>query len=130
MPAQDGLLRGLRVLVLEDEMFVLVMIEDLLADLGCVIVGPAASVAEALALADTGGIDAALLDLNLGHGETAYPVADRLAEHRVPFAFVTGYTADELQSPHAGRPILEKLFWGDSLGNLLRQMMRPGAPTA
>jgi hypothetical protein len=48
----------------------------------------------------------------------------------VPFAFVTGYTADELQSPHAGRPILEKPFWGDSLGNLLRQMMQPGTPPA
>jgi CheY-like chemotaxis protein len=106
-------LNGLRVLVLEDEMFIMVMIEDLLGDLGCRIVGPAATVADAL-------------DLNLGHGETGYPVADLLAERAVPFAFVTGYSADALRPPHAGRPILEKPFWGDSLGNVLRALLAPG----
>jgi CheY-like chemotaxis protein len=119
-------LTGLRVLVLENEMFIMVMIEDLLGDLGCRIVGPAATVADALALAEAGGIDAALLDLNLGYGETGYPVADLLAQRDVPFAFVTGYSADVLRPPHSGRPILEKPFWGESLGNVLRALLAPG----
>jgi CheY-like chemotaxis protein len=122
-------LHGLRVLVLEDEMIVLVMIEDMLADLGCQVVGPAASVDEALALAEAGGVDAALLDLNLGHGESSYPVADLLAQRQIPFAFVTGYSADALRPPHTGRPILEKPFWGDALANVLQRLApQRGAP--
>jgi CheY-like chemotaxis protein len=122
----DARLNGLRVLVLEDETIVLVMIEDLLGDLGCRIVGPAGTVAEALALAEAGGFDAALLDLNLGRGETSYPVADALAQRGIPFAFVTGYTADALVAPHNGRPILEKPFWGDALRNVLEKLAPPG----
>ena len=125
--SQDQSLQGLRVLVLENEMFIVVMIEDLLGDLGCQIVGPAETVGEALALTEAGGIDAALLDLNLGHGETSYPVADLLARRQVPFAFVTGYSADALEPPYVGRPILEKPFWGDSLGIVLRRLLAPGA---
>ncbi len=121
----DARLNGLRVLVLEDETIVLVMIEDLLGDLGCRIVGPAGTVAEALALAEAGGFDAALLDLNLGRGETSYPVADALAQRGIPFAFVTGYTADALVAPHNGRPILEKPFWGDALRNVLEKLAPP-----
>jgi CheY-like chemotaxis protein len=128
MTGQDGTnarLRGLRVLVLEDETIVLLMIEDLLDDLGCRVVGPAATVPEALALAEAGGFDAALLDLNLGRGETSYPVADMLAARQVPFAFVTGYSADVLVPPHNGRPILEKPFWGDALSNVLLRLIAP-----
>jgi len=118
-------LRGLRVLVLEDETIVLLMIEDLLEDLGCQVVGPATTVPEALALAEAGGFDAALLDLNIGRGQTSYPVADILAARQVPFAFVTGYSADALAPPHDGRPILEKPFWGDALSNVLRRLVAP-----
>ncbi len=121
----DSRLRGSRILVLEDEMIVLVMIEDLLDDLGCTVVGPAATVAEALTLAEAGGFDAALLDLNLGRGTTSYPVADVLARRGVPFAFVTGYSADVLTPPHDGRPILEKPFWGDALANVLKRLIPP-----
>jgi CheY-like chemotaxis protein len=122
---QDGNLQGLRVLVLEDETIVLLMIEDMLDELGCKVIGPAASVPDALALAEAGGFDAALLDLNLGRGETSYPVADLLAARQVPFAFVTGYSADVLVPPHAGRPILEKPFWGDALSNVLKRLIAP-----
>jgi CheY-like chemotaxis protein len=118
-------LQGLRVLVLEDETIVLLMIEDLLDDLGCHVVGPASTVPEALALAEAGGFDAALLDLNLGRGETSYTVADMLAARHVPFAFVTGYSADVLVAPHQGRPILQKPFWGDALSNVLQRLIAP-----
>ena len=123
----DARLQGLRVLVLEDEAIVLLMIEDLLAELGCTVVGPAGTVTEALALAEAGGFEAALLDLNLGRGETSYPVADLLAERQVPFAFVTGYSADVLAPPHDGRPILEKPFWGDALSNVLKRLVEGAA---
>jgi hypothetical protein len=88
-------LRGLRVLVLEDETIVLVMIEEMLDELGCTVVGPAATVADVLA----------------GRG--------------IPFAFVTGYSADVLTPPHDGRPILEKPFWGDALAKVLNRLVAP-----
>ena len=87
-------LRGLNVLVLEDEAVIAMLLEDMLVDLGCKVVGPAAKVAEALQLVRSEQIGAALLDLNLGRGETGYPVADALAARAVPFAFVTGYGAE------------------------------------
>ena len=66
-----------RVLIVEDELLVALMIEDLLADLGCEVVGPFGSVAQALSAAGSEPIDLAVLDVNLG-GEMVYPVAERL----------------------------------------------------
>jgi CheY-like chemotaxis protein len=120
-------LQGVRVLVLEDEMVIRVMIEDLLGEFGCRVVGPAGSVAEALTLARSADIDVALLDLNLGDGETGYTVADVLAERQIPYAFVTGYSADVLKPPHIGRPVLEKPFWGESLATVLRRLVESAA---
>src|SRR6185369_3786471 len=66
------------------------MLEIVLGDAGCVVVGPASSVADALALAADAPLDAAILDVNLG-GEPVFPLADVLAARQVPFVFVTGY---------------------------------------
>jgi CheY-like chemotaxis protein len=80
-----------RVLVVEDEGLVAMMLEDLLDDMGCEVAGSLASVAQAMAWIDGGGrADAALLDVNLG-GETVFPVAEALTARGVPFAFTTGY---------------------------------------
>jgi CheY-like chemotaxis protein len=116
---------GLKVLVLEDEMVIAVLMEDLLAELGCEVVGTASSVSQALELADNTRPDAALLDLHLRGGESGYAVADVLAERDVPFAFVTGYSADMLRPPHDGRPVLEKPFWTSSLASVLRDLATP-----
>lgn len=85
------LLAGRRVPVVEDEMLVLVMAEDLLADLGCEAVSSAATVNQALLPIEIEVFDAALLDMNLG-GDKSFPIADALAVREVPFAFSTGYT--------------------------------------
>ena len=87
----DKLLSGRRVLVVEDEMMVLMIIEDMLADLGCESVTAAATVDQALALIDAQVFDAAMLDMNL-NGNKSHAVADALAARGVPFVFSTGYS--------------------------------------
>ena len=84
-------LAGRRILVVDDEPLVALLTEDLLLDAGAEVIGPAASVAEALALVATDAPEGALLDVNLG-GELVYPVAEALARRGTPFAFVTGYS--------------------------------------
>ncbi|MEO8715818.1 MAG: response regulator [Acetobacteraceae bacterium] len=112
-------LANLRVLVLEDEMLVALLVEDMIAEFGCVVVGPAASVADAIALVEAEAIGAALLDLNLSDGGSGYAVADALAARGVPFAFVTGYGRAALREPYRDRPILQKPFQMDALGAML-----------
>jgi CheY-like chemotaxis protein len=112
-------LQGLRVLILEDEMMITMMMEDMLSDLGCEIVGPASNVADALDLVGREKISIGLLDLNLSLGETGYPVADALAARGVPFAFVTGYGADSLREPHRNRATLGKPFRLETLEELV-----------
>jgi CheY-like chemotaxis protein len=91
-------LAGRRVLVVEDEPIVGMLLEDMLLDLGVEVVGPAATLAEALALAEREDLAAALLDVNLG-GERSYPVADALARRGVPFLFLTGYGEAAWEGP-------------------------------
>jgi CheY-like chemotaxis protein len=69
---------GRKILVVEDEMIVAWLLEDMLADLGCAVIGPAASINQALAMIDAEAIDAAVLDVNL-NGQMSYPIADVLA---------------------------------------------------
>ena len=107
---RDDSLQGLRLLVVEDELIVLMLVEDMLVELGCTVVGPATSVAGALKLVAQEPIDLALLDVNLGPGEHGYKVADALAGRGVPFAFVTGYGVESLPSNWRGRPTLQKPF--------------------
>ena len=78
----DKLLSGRRVLVVEDEMLVLIMIEDMPADLGCKSVTSAATVEKALALINAQVFDVALLDMNL-NGSDSHPVAEALSAHTV-----------------------------------------------
>ncbi|NOG74170.1 response regulator [Roseicella sp. DB1501] len=121
----DPGLDGLRVLVVEDEAMVAMLFEDTLADLGCTVVGPAASVAEALDIIGRDTIDVALLDMDLA-GEASHPVADALTARGVPFAFVSGYGAGAADgSGHAGAPIISKPFtqatFAATLGRLAGQ---------
>lgn len=102
-------LQGVRILVVEDEMMVAMLMEDLLGDFGCTIVGPAGNIAAALALIGAEPIDGAMLDLNLA-GHEVYPVADELARLGIPFVFVTGYGDRELRGGHNHRPRLPKPF--------------------
>jgi CheY-like chemotaxis protein len=110
-----------RVLIVEDEMLVAMMIEDALTDLGLEVAGTAGTVEEALAAAKTDGFDCAILDVHL-HGKDVYPVADALAARGVPFAFATGYGAGALVEKYRNRPSLPKPFTGQDLERILAKL--------
>jgi CheY-like chemotaxis protein len=96
-----------RILLVEDEAIIAIMIEDMLAELGCEVVGPAANVADAASLVQTERLAGAFLDVNLG-GASIYPVADLLVERQIPFVFVSGYGAAAIEARFAGTPVLSK----------------------
>lgn len=98
---------GLRVLLVEDEMLVGMLLEDFLCELGCVVIGPVTSLKEAVASAHDAQVDVALLDVNLA-GADAFPVAEVLAGRDIPFAFLTGYRHPHGDSRFDGRPTLQK----------------------
>ena len=114
-------LAGLRVLVVEDEMMVSMLIEDMLSDLGCVVIGPAARLDEAIALAESTPIDCAVLDVNLG-GQPIFPVADILGAKGAPFAFATGYGDAGLRDVDRGSPVLQKPFRESDLARILGEL--------
>jgi len=114
-------LNGLRVLVVEDEMMVSMLIEDMLSDMGCNVVGPASRLDEATELAQAGGIDCAVLDVNLG-GQPIFPVADLLRERGCPFAFATGYGDAGLRDADRGTPVLQKPFREGDLARVLGEL--------
>jgi CheY-like chemotaxis protein len=116
------LLAGRRVLVVEDEMMILMMIEGMLADLGCASVSAAATIDEALALIDAETFDLAMLDLNLD-GQRTYPVADRLAACGVPFLFSTGYSDHGLNEGYGDRPVLKKPFQHADLAQIVGRLV-------
>ena len=120
-------LAGRRILVVEDELMVSWLLQDMLTDLGCTVVGPAARVDEALALigADaTSGetIDAAFLDINLDR-EMSYPVADVLAARGVPFVFSTGYDRATLLEGYQSCPMLQKPYHQGALTLALTSLL-------
>jgi DNA-binding response OmpR family regulator len=121
----DTLVRldSLRLLVVEDEALVAMLVEEELARAGATVLGIACSVEGALyrieAAQETGGLDACLLDINLG-GASSLPVADRLARDGVPFVFMTGYHDGFVQGRHAGTPTLHKPFDPQKMIGLLR----------
>ena len=118
----DTLLTGRRVLVVEDEMLVLMLIEDMLGELGCESVTAAATVDQALAMIDAQCFDAALLDLNL-NGNKGHAVADALAARGVPFVFSTGYSDNDMAGGHRDRPLLKKPFQYEELVAMLTGLL-------
>ena len=90
-------LRGLRVLLVEDSYLVASSLSRTIRDMGSQVVGPVATVEEALPLVDRGACDVGILDVNLGD-QTSEPVANRFVEMKLPFMFVTGYSSPALMS--------------------------------
>ena len=113
-------LAGRRILVVEDELLVAMMIEDLLLALGCEVVGPVNSVSKALQLAAVEALDGAVLDVNLER-EKVYPVAEFLHDRRVPYVFLTGYGPCGIAEPHRHHPMIQKPFPTDQFGSDLRK---------
>ena len=109
--ADHEILKGKRILVVEDEMLIALLFEDILADFDCSVVGPALKISPALALAQTADIDAAILDVNLG-GDSSFPVADILRQRGVPLIFASGYGSVGLPSEWQGRPVPAETLCG------------------
>jgi two-component sensor histidine kinase/CheY-like chemotaxis protein len=109
-----------RVLVVEDEALVGIMIQECLTEMGFQIVGPVCTASDALAAAQAGDFDAAILDINLGDG-MVYQVAEILARRHVPFVFVTGYDADSVDSRFRDIPVLQKPVEREMLQKLFAQ---------
>jgi CheY-like chemotaxis protein len=117
----NNLLSGWRILVVEDEMLIAMMIEDMLADLGCTMVTSAATVDRALALINAQAFDVALLDMNL-NGNDSHPVAEALSARGVPFVYSTGNTGQGLRDGCSDRPVLKKPFKYEELAAILTRL--------
>ena len=113
---------GRRILVVEDEFLIRMLLEDMLADLGYELAGVAGRVEEAAALVNSLDFDLAILDVNL-EGRDVYPVADLISERGLPFMFVTGYGGRGLPEAYRSRPTLQKPFQLDELKKTLAQLL-------
>lgn len=121
---QVASLNGLRILVVEDEAMIAMMLEDMLDGFGCVVVDVAGTLSKGMDLVanEALNLDGAILDVNLG-GEVVYPVAERLAARGVPFIFCTGYGLAGLASNFAHVPTLAKPYMREELETLLMAVM-------
>ena len=108
-----------RVLFVEDEAMVSMLIEDMLLDLGVEVVGPAFKMEDALALARSADIEAAVLDINIG-GHLTYPVADILRARGIPVIFATGYGSAALPERLRDIPTLHKPFDRDRFEEVIQ----------
>ena len=108
-----------RILIVEDEPLIAMMLEDFLETLDRQIAGTVDTVADALARLADGGFDGAILDVNLRGGETCWPFADALAEAGIPFVLATGGGGDMIADGHRHRPVLSKPFTMDGVERAL-----------
>ncbi|WP_132533465.1 MULTISPECIES: response regulator [unclassified Rhizobium] len=111
-------LSGKRVLIVEDEMLVALLMEDFILQLGCEIAGIAMRLEPALDLARTLDIDIAILDINLA-GKQSFPIAHQLETRGIPFVFASGYGAAGLEGSGISAPVLQKPFNVTDVGRLL-----------
>jgi DNA-binding response OmpR family regulator len=113
---------GKRVLIVEDELLVALLIEDFLVELGCSPLGPCGSLANALTAARTEEFDLAVLDVNLA-GEQVYPVAEVLVERQIPFLFLSGYGDEAIPADHREWKVCAKPFRGDDLATMMSAVL-------
>ena len=111
-----------RVLVVEDEPLISMLMVDWLNELGCEAVGPAHSVAAALALASEPALDAALVDISIGREDCA-PVVAALSGRGIPFALATGSNEPDLAPRFGNRPVLAKPFDYEALKQTMRKLL-------
>ena len=102
-------LAGRRIMVVEDELLISMLIEDVLNDEGCTIVGPFTNIEDAVVAARAEICDAALLDVNL-RGVKVYPVAEILEQRGIPFVLLSGYGNDAIPAERTGWRACSKPF--------------------
>ncbi len=127
-------LAGKRVLIVEDEALIALSLADAMTELGCVVVGPAGSAEDALALLKGGGADLAILDLNLG-GRSSTGVARAVRALGIPFVYCTGYSEPAVAEAAEGleAEVVTKPAGTRELADALRRAMAgsaAGGPTA
>lgn len=110
-----------RVLVVEDEPLIAIMLEEALSDFGYAVVGPVENLKAAIQLAATEQIDTAVVDINID-GQIADAVADKLMDRGIPFLFVSGY-ARQLGLRYSGVPLLRKPFSFDDLHRAVEELL-------
>jgi CheY-like chemotaxis protein len=120
----DKLLSGRRVLVIEDETLILMMIEVMLSELGCESITAAATIDKALALIEAQVFDAAMLDMNL-NGARSHSVAEALVAHGVPFVYCTGNNRHKLMDVPDHPPVLKKPFKYEQLVEVFTRLLSP-----
>lgn len=111
-------LSGRKVLLVEDEALIGMLLQDTLEELGCEVVGEASRFEDALAKAQTLAFDVAILDVNL-EGQHTFPIAEALAARGSPFVFATGYGAARLPQTLQDVPVLQKPFQQQDLARAL-----------
>ncbi|WP_239025330.1 response regulator [Rhodoligotrophos defluvii] len=111
----------MRVLVVEDEAMVAMLIEDMLLEAGCDNIEVCNRLGQAIRLLEGADFDLVILDLNL-EGELTYPVADILMERGTPFVFATGYGTSMLEGRYAAIPTLQKPFRPEDVERILNDL--------
>ena len=117
-----GSIAGLQVFVAEDEFHVLQLIEDMLLELGCVVVDSVSGLRSALEQAAITKAQAAVLDVNL-HGKRIFPAAEILRERGIPIVFSTGYGGDGIEGQWKTCPVVQKPFAIEQLEAALKQLV-------
>ena len=116
-------LQGRRVLVIEDESLVAMLLETILDDMGCTVVGPESNIDDGLIAATSeAALDAALLDVNVA-GREVFPVAEALKARGVPFVFSTGYGEAGLPEHWRGHPTIQKPFTEAAIRDALLKVL-------
>lgn len=113
---------GTRVLIVEDEMLIAMTAEDMIEEIGCVVAGVATTLAEAMASADAGGFDVAMLDINL-NGQQSLPVAEQLRAAGTAFLFTTGYGSLGLGEAFGDAVVVKKPYRGNELAAAIARVL-------
>lgn len=112
----------MRVLLVEDEPLIAMMLEDFLDALDRQHAGTADSVAAALPMVEEGALDAAILDVNLRGGEKSFAIADALAAKNIPFVFASGGGGEDIAPEYRDRPMLPKPYTMDGVEQALAKL--------
>lgn len=123
----SGGIKGRRILIIEDEPLIGMVLTDFLEDAGCTIVGPAQSAGKAKQMAAEENVDAALVDGNLA-GRPVDEIVAALHARHIPFAFVTGYGREALPPGFDHVPIVEKPFTQELVVATLERLVNNVVP--
>ena len=115
----------IRMLLVEDEALIALMLEDMVEGMGCAVTGMAPRVGLGVSMAESGEFDVAILDVNVA-GENVEPVAERLAARGIPFIFATGYGEAGVPLRFRDRPVVAKPFRADQLEAAINRALGRG----